>query len=102
MDPAIEDVIRRAILRNASGVFLTLDAAAARDIRRAVDAALATLAVGVPRVFLTQPDIRRFVWQLLKDDVHDAVVVSFADLLPTIGLHPIARATIEMQATKSA
>ena len=95
IDPAIEDTIRRAILRQPSGAYLTLDPAASREILKAVTDALAPLPADVQRVFLTKPDIRRFVWQLLKIDVPNAIVVSFADLLPSISLHPIARATIE-------
>lgn len=96
VDPAIEDTIRRAIQRTAAGAFLTLAPAAARDViaslRRAGGEATAQ-AAGSP-VYLTQPDIRRFMRKLLETEVPDAIVVSFAELLPEVTLRPLARANL--------
>ena len=93
LDSTIEDTIRRAIIRDVSGVYLTLTPAAARDIHKSIAQALATLPSGTPTIFLATPDIRRFVWQLIKVEIPEATVISFADLLPTIRLVPIARVT---------
>ena len=49
---------------------------------------------GGPAVFLTQPDIWRFVRKLIESDLPDAVVVSFAELLPEVTLRPVARANL--------
>ena len=99
IDPVIEDTVRRAVTRTSAGAFLTLAPAAARDVvaslRRAVTEAAAQ---GAPTetgpVFLTQPDIRRFVRKLLESDLPDATVVSFAELLPEVTLRPLARANL--------
>jgi type III secretion protein V len=106
IDPTIEDTVRRAVTRTPAGAFLTLAPAAARDVvaslRRAVAEASAAQAgqsgpgalAGAPTVFLTQPDIRRFVRKLVESDLPDAVVVSFAELLPEVTLRPLARANL--------
>ncbi len=97
IDPVIEDTVRRAVTRTPAGAFLTLAPAAARDViaslRRAVTEAAAQGATAAP-VFLTQPDIRRFVRKLLESDLPDATVVSFAELLPEVTLRPLARANL--------
>jgi type III secretion protein V len=100
IDPIIEDTVRRAVTRTPAGAFLTLAPAAARDVvaslRRAVTEA--STAQGAPSatgtVFLTQPDIRRFVRKLVESDLPDATVVSFAELLPEVALRPLARANL--------
>jgi type III secretion protein V len=99
LDPMIEDTIRRSITRTPSGAFLTLAPAASRDVIAAVRRALdghahpENAAVGaIPRVVLTQPDIRRFVRKLLDAEFPDLVVVSFAELLPEVALQPLGRA----------
>jgi type III secretion protein V len=91
VDDIVQDTIRRAIMRNEAGAFLTLPPQAARDIHRAIANALATLPADQPRIFLTHPDVRAFLWQLVRVDLPDATVVSYADLLPSIQLHPVAR-----------
>jgi type III secretion protein V len=92
IDPTIEDSIRRAVTRTPAGAFLTLAPAAARDVVSSLRRA-AGEAGGAP-VFLTQPDIRRFVRKLVETDLPDAVVVSFAELLPEVTLRPLARANL--------
>jgi type III secretion protein V len=99
LDPVIEDTIRRSITRTPNGAFLTLAPAASRDViasvRRALEEPLPPgerRDTAAPRVVLTQPDIRRFVRKLLDADFPDLVVVSFAELLPEISLHPHGRA----------
>ncbi len=99
IDPVIEDTVRRAVTRTSAGAFLTLAPAAARDVvaslRRAVTEAAAQGApTAMGPVFLTQPDIRRFVRKLLESDLPDATVVSFAELLPEVTLRPLARANL--------
>ncbi len=110
LDPMIEDTIRRAVTRTPAGAFLTLAPHAARDVisavKRAVDASRASKTVELAdrahtdadaeidaTVVLTQPDIRRFVRKLLEAELPDAVVVSYAELLPEVSLRPLARAT---------
>jgi type III secretion protein V len=97
IDPIIEDTVRRAVTRTPAGAFLTLPPAAARDVvaslRRAVSEIVANPGQApAPPVFLTQPDIRRFVRKLVESELPDAIVVSFAELLPEVTLRPLARA----------
>jgi type III secretion protein V len=96
LDPMIEDTVRRAVTRTASGAFLALPPAQARDVVAAIRRALgeARPEGGAPPVVLTHPDIRRFVRKLLEVDLPEAQVVSFAELLPEIALRPLARATL--------
>ncbi|HVJ93496.1 MAG TPA: flagellar biosynthesis protein FlhA, partial [Labilithrix sp.] len=84
VDATIEDTIRRAIQRTPAGAFLTLAPAAARDVVAALRRAAseATAQTSSPPVFLTQPDIRRFMRKLLETELPDVTVVSFAELLP--------------------
>ena len=98
IDPIIEDTVRRAVTRTPAGAFLTLPPAAARDVVAALRRAVSEIPVQVPAlgppVFLTQPDIRRFVRKLVESELPDAVVVSFAELLPEVTLRPLARANL--------
>jgi len=96
LDPMIEDTIRRAVTRTASGAFLALAPAAARDIVTSITRAFseATPPDRTSRVILTQPDIRRFVRKLIDVDFPDAQVVSFAELLPEVTLRPLAKANL--------
>ncbi|MCA9589137.1 MAG: FHIPEP family type III secretion protein [Myxococcales bacterium] len=95
VDPIIEDTVRRAITRTAAGAFLTLAPAAARDVVQALKRALdEARADGGVTVVLTQPDIRRFVRKLIETDAPEAVVVSFAELMPEVTLRPLARANL--------
>jgi hypothetical protein len=96
IDPMIEDSVRRAITRTPAGAFLTLPPAQARDVvaalRRAAGEAAGQQAG--PTIFLTQPDIRRFMRKLIETELADATVVSFAELLPEVTLRPLARANL--------
>jgi len=99
IDPIIEDTIRRAVTRTPAGAFLTLPPAAARDVVASLRRAVAEIVQppGMPPaapVFLTQPDIRRFVRKLVESELPDAIVVSFAELLPEVTLRPLARANL--------
>jgi type III secretion protein V len=96
LDPMIEDTIRRAVTRTPSGAFLSLPPASARDIVASVRRAFSEVPPkdGSPRVVLTQPDIRRFVRKLIDTDFPEAVVISFAELLPEVSLRPLARANL--------
>jgi type III secretion protein V len=95
VDPMIEDTVRRAIQRTPAGAFLTLAPAAARDVVAALRRAASEAgAQGGAPVYLTQPDIRRFVRKLVETELPEAVVVSFVELLPEVALRPLARANV--------
>ncbi|MEB2313711.1 MAG: flagellar biosynthesis protein FlhA [Sorangiineae bacterium] len=96
LDSQIEEAVRGAIVRTGAGSFLTLAPAAARDIVTAVRRALASAELPDPErpVVLTQPDVRRFVRKLLETDFPGLRAVSYAELLPELGIKPVARATL--------
>jgi type III secretion protein V len=94
LDPSLEDTIRRAITRTASGAFLSLAPPAARDVIAAIKRAVGEGSTEGPHVILTQPDIRRFVRKLLESELASVEVVSFAELLPEVSLKPVARASL--------
>jgi type III secretion protein V len=101
LDTSIEEAVRHAITKTASGSFLALAPAAGRDVVAAIRRALsegqsAPIGPGAPApsIILTQPDIRRFVRKLIEVDLPDATVVSFAELLPEVALHPVGKATL--------
>jgi type III secretion protein V len=97
LDPSLEDTIRRAVTRTASGAFLSLAPPAARDVVAAIKRGV-SLAPGAPgdgpRVILTQPDIRRFVRKLLDSELDGVEVISFAELLPEVALKTVGRASL--------
>ncbi len=96
VDAMIEDTVRRAVTRTPAGAFLTLPPAAARDIVASLRRAATEASQQGPGalVVLTQPDIRRFVRKLVENDLPDATVVSFAELLPEVTLRPLAKANL--------
>jgi type III secretion protein V len=103
LDPSIEEAIRHAITKTASGSFLALSPAAGRDLVAAIRRAMSegqtvpttSPAARVTNVILTQPDVRRFVRKLVEVELPETTVVSFAELLPEISLRPVARATLK-------
>ena len=93
VDPAIEDTVRDAIQRTATGTFLALSPSLARDITDAVRKA--TEASPDDRaVVLTQPDVRRFVRRLLEAEFPDRAVLSYSEIAPEVIVTPVARITI--------
>lgn len=97
LDHHVEEAVRGAISRAATGATLTLSPAASRDIvvavERAVDHARADNADWSP-VILTRPDIRRFVRKLLETDLPRVRVVAFTELLPEITIKTVGQATV--------
>ena len=96
LDPELEDTVRGAVQRTASGSFLALSPGAARDILAAIRKVLCATppAEGQPPVLLTQPDVRRYVRKLVESQFPEMRVVSYADLMPEISLRPLGRASL--------
>ncbi|MFO0692248.1 MAG: flagellar biosynthesis protein FlhA [Polyangiales bacterium] len=90
LDPAIEETVRDAIQRTATGSYLALAPDLARDL---LDAARRTLAAHPQRapIVLTQPDVRRYVFRLLEHEVPGLVVLSYAELVPDVVVTPVDR-----------
>ena len=95
LDPSLEDVVRGAIRQSGAGspLALALAPAAARDIIQAVKEALSTNSEA-QAILLTQPDVRRFVSHLLRTELPDLKVISFAELSPEVTIRPSATARI--------
>jgi type III secretion protein V len=96
LDALLEDTIRKAITRTPAGAFLALAPPVARDVLASIRSAVASRIPADSQqpevVVLTQPDIRRFVRKLLEPEMPEVWVVSFAELLPEVAIHPVARA----------
>ena len=96
MDPSVEEVIRAAIVRTGAGTVLALapDAAAdiVRSIRRALDQASAP-EQACP-ILLVAADTRRFVRQLVQTELPNLRVIAPSELLPEIGIVPLATVTV--------
>lgn len=91
MEPAIEETIRRGVIRSDAGMILSLAPAAARDIKAAFSEAISSREPGASRVVVAPADIRRYVRKLLEADFPEVRVVCAAELLPEIVIRPIAR-----------
>ncbi len=121
LDPEIEQVIRGAIQKTASGSYLALAPDEAQDVVAAIRAAVAKSATAhgsearvsesdvdstgelqsapaqvqpPPPVIVTQSDVRRFVRKLLEVEFPDLVVLGYQELDPEIQVEPLARISI--------
>jgi type III secretion protein V len=89
VDPDIEQLIRDAIQRTATGSYLALAPSAARDILDAVRRATADAQGKV--VLVTQSDVRRFLRRLIEVELPDLVVLSYQELDPAVTVQPLGR-----------
>lgn len=96
LDPSLEEVVRAAISRSATGAFLALAPSAATDVVLAITRAVGQAAGkhATAPVLLTAPDTRRFIRRLLEAQLPELRVVSPAELLPEIALETWAVATV--------
>jgi type III secretion protein V len=97
LDAMLEDVVRSAITRTTAGAFLTLAPSTTREV---VASIVETIAAAPPSgagagggrvVILASPDVRRFFRKLIESALPDAVVTSFAELVPELQLVTRAR-----------
>jgi type III secretion protein V len=97
LDPMIEDAVREAIHKTATGSYLALEPELSRDILAAVGRALAAPAAAGPPgdggapVLLTSADIRRYVRRLIETEHPQVAVLSYPELAPEAKLHPLGR-----------
>ena len=96
LDPIIEDTIRDAIQKTATGSYLALEPQLSRDIVAAVGRAVGPAGPDGPSraVLLTGAEIRRYVRRLVETDHPDIAVLSFQELAPEAQIRPIARISI--------
>jgi type III secretion protein V len=88
LDPLIEDTVRDAIQRTATGSYLALPPDLARDIVAAVGRALSS---ATSPIVLTQSDVRRFVRRLLENELPEVTVLSYQELDPAVTVQPLGR-----------
>ncbi len=90
LDPMIEDTIRDAIQKTATGSYLALEPQISRDIIGAVGRALGPEGAN-GAVLLTGVEIRRYVRRLVETEHPGLAVLSFQELAPEAQIRPIAR-----------
>jgi type III secretion protein V len=93
LDPMIEDAIRDAIQKTATGSYLALEPQISRDIVTAVGRAIGPDGDG-RAVLLTGAEIRRYVRRLVETDHPGVAVLSFQELAPDAQIRPIARISV--------
>jgi type III secretion protein V len=96
LDGLIEDTIRDAIHKTATGSYLALEPQLSRDIVDAVTRALGPDGMtGTPNfVLLTNAEIRRYVRRLVETAHPDLAVLSLQELAPEAEIRPLGRISI--------
>lgn len=87
LDPLIEETVREAIHKTATGSYLALEPQLGRDMLAAVGRSLGNGA----GVILTQSDIRRYVRRLVETEYPQIAVLSFQELVPETQIQPLGR-----------
>jgi type III secretion protein V len=93
LDPMIEDAIRDAVQKTATGSYLALEPQISRDIIQAVGRAVGPDGSN-GAVLLTSVEIRRYVRRLVELDHPGLAVLSFQELAPEAQIRPIARISV--------
>jgi len=93
LDPMIEDAIRDAVQKTATGSYLALEPQISRDIISAVSRALGPEGSN-GAVLLTGVEIRRYVRRLVELEHPGLAVLSFQELAPEAQIRPIARISV--------
>jgi type III secretion protein V len=92
LDPMIEEAVREAIHKTATGSYLALEPQLSREIVQAVGRAVGGREVGAAApVILTSVDIRRYVRRLVEIEYPRIAVLSFPELAPEAQVHSLGR-----------
>jgi type III secretion protein V len=96
LDPMIEDAVREAIQKTATGSYLALEPALARDILLAVGRTIPRAMPGasLAPVVLTGADVRRYVRRLVETEFPHVAVLSYQELVPDVKLQPLGRIAV--------
>lgn len=95
VDPATEEIIRRAVRQTAGGNYLALDPQSAKNFVSAVKAEVGDLSKTQERpVLLTSMDIRRYVRKLIEAEMYELPVLSHQELTEEITIQPLGRIAI--------
>jgi type III secretion protein V len=92
LDPMIEDAIRDAVQKTATGSYLALEPQLSQDIVAAVGRAVGPAAAGA--VVLTGAEIRRYVRRLIETEHPNLAVLSYQELSPDAQVQPVGRITV--------
>jgi type III secretion protein V len=95
LDPMIEQTIREAIHKTATGSYLALEPDLSRDILKAVGRTVAASVNDVAGpALITSADIRRYVRRLVEIEYPRLAVLSYQELAPEAKLHPLGRVSV--------
>ncbi|HET6281934.1 MAG TPA: flagellar biosynthesis protein FlhA [Polyangia bacterium] len=97
LDPLIEDAIREAVHKTATGSYLALEPQISRDILAAIGRAVVAgpSEAGAPGpVVLTNAEIRRYVRRLVENDHPNLAVLSYQELAPEAQVQPLGRVRV--------
>jgi type III secretion protein V len=91
MDSRLEEMFRMSIRRGASGDTFYMQPSAVNEVTEAATRCFGNLPVTAQSpVLVTEPDIRRYVSQILTPTFPDLSVLSVEELSPQIQIHPLA------------
>ncbi|MCU0227595.1 MAG: type III secretion system export apparatus subunit SctV [Bryobacterales bacterium] len=91
MDARLEEMFRMSIRRGATGDSFYMQPASLNEVVDAATRSFGRLpATAQSPVLVTEPDIRRYVMQVLSPSFPDLSVLSVEELSPQIQIHPLA------------
>ncbi len=92
LDPMIEEAVREAIHKTATGSYLALEPQLSREIIQAIGRAVAMAPhAGPTPVILTNVDIRRYVRRLVETEYPGVAVLAYPELAPEAQVQPLGR-----------
>jgi type III secretion protein V len=92
LDPAVEDVIRKAIRQTSAGSYLALDPETAKKLVHAIREEVGDFTNETNRpVLLTSMDIRRYVRKLIELELYELPVLSHQELTEEITIQPLGK-----------
>lgn len=92
MEPAVEEMIRKAVRQTSAGSFLSLDPASSRRILEAVETAAGPYRKNTQKpVLMVSMDIRRYVRKLIESKFYELPVMAYQEVTPEISVQPLAR-----------
>ncbi|MDE6431950.1 MAG: type III secretion system export apparatus subunit SctV [Opitutales bacterium] len=95
LDPAIEDIVRKAIRQTSAGSYLALEPDMAKKIVNAIKEEVGDFTHETNRpVLLTSMDIRRYVRKLIELELYELPVLSHQELTEEITIQPLGKISL--------
>ncbi|MDR0595632.1 MAG: type III secretion system export apparatus subunit SctV [Puniceicoccales bacterium] len=95
LDPAVEDVIRKAIRQTSAGSYLALEPDMAKKVVNAIKEEVGDFTHETNRpVLLTSMDIRRYVRKLIELELYELPVLSHQELTEEITIQPLGKVSM--------